>query len=121
VRPSDDGSRDRPHRGCADDRSHHRSHRGPDAGAVLGTNRGVPASPVVRKAIAGQSTPADAAVYQIYNEIADRTIPQGPNLPNDQEFVNQLKLLGQSVAYGQSTVDKASTDLIALINRLSTK
>ena len=93
----------------------------PKAGAVLGTDRGVPASPVVRTAISGQSTATDAAIYQIYNAIADRTIPQGPNLPNDQEFVNQLKLIGQGVAYGKSTVDQASTDLIALINRLSTK
>jgi multiple sugar transport system substrate-binding protein len=55
----------------------------PEAGAVLQTNRGVPASPVVRQAIAGQATPADAAVYRIYDAVADHTIPQGPNLPND--------------------------------------
>jgi multiple sugar transport system substrate-binding protein len=53
--------------------------------------------------------------------VADRTIPQGPNLPNDQEFVNELKLIGQKVAFGQSTVDAGAADLQALIERLGAK
>lgn len=93
----------------------------PEAGAILETNRGVPSSPVVRQAIAGQSTPTDAAVYAIYDAIADHTIPQGPNLPNDQEFVNELELIGQQVAYDQSSVEQAAEDLIALIERLAEK
>lgn len=93
----------------------------PEAGAVLETNRGVPSSPVVRQAIAEQATPMDAEVYRIYEAVADRTIPQGPNLPNDQEFVNELELIGQQVAYGQSTVDEAAEDLQALIERLAAK
>ena len=93
----------------------------PEAGAILQTNRGVPSSPVVRQAIADQATATDAAVYRIYDAIADRTIPQGPNLPNDQEFVNELTLIGQQVAYGQSTVDQAAQDLQALIERLAVK
>jgi multiple sugar transport system substrate-binding protein len=93
----------------------------PEAGAALETNRGIPSSPVVRQAIAGQATETDAAVYRIYDAIADRTVPQGPNLPNDQEFVNELELLGQRVAYGESTVDQAAEDLQALIERLAVK
>lgn len=93
----------------------------PDAGAVLETNRGVPSSPVVRQAIADKATPTDAAVYRIYDAIADRKVPQGPNLPNDQEFVNELELIGQAVAYGQSTVEQGAADLQALIERLAVK
>ncbi len=93
----------------------------PEAGAVLGTNRGVPSSPIVRTAISAQATEADAAVYRIYNAVADRTIPQDPNLPNDQEFVNELRLIGQAVSLGKSSVDKGAADLIALITRLSKK
>jgi multiple sugar transport system substrate-binding protein len=93
----------------------------PEAGAILETNRGVPSSPVVRQAIAAQATATDAAVYRIYAAIADRMIPQGPNLPNDQEFVNELDLIGQQVAYGESTVDQAAEDLQALIERLAVK
>ncbi|MBI9048758.1 MAG: extracellular solute-binding protein [Anaerolineaceae bacterium] len=93
----------------------------PEAGAVLETNRGVPSSPVVRQAISGQSSATDAAVYRIYDAVADRTVPQGPNLPNDQEFVNELLLIGQAVGYEMSTVDQAAADLQALIERLTIK
>lgn len=93
----------------------------PAAGAILQTNRGVPSSPVVRVSIAEQATPIDAEVYRIYNAIADRTVPQGPNLPNDQEFVNELELIGQQVAYGESTVEQAAESLQALIERLAVK
>lgn len=93
----------------------------PEVGAILQTNRGVPSSPVVREGIASEATPLDAEVYRIYGAIADRVIPQGPNLPNDQEFVNELELLGQQVAYGQSTVEQAAADLQALIERLAVK
>jgi multiple sugar transport system substrate-binding protein len=93
----------------------------PEAGAILQTNRGIPSSPVVRQAIAEEATAMDAAVYRIYDAIADRTVPQGPNLPNDQEFVNELDLLGQQVAYGQLSVEQAAEELQALIERLAVK
>lgn len=93
----------------------------PEAGAILETNRGVPSSPVVRQAIADRATATDAAVYRIYDAVADRMVPQAPNLPNDQEFVNELELIGQQVAYGVSTVDQAAEDLQALIERLAAK
>lgn len=95
----------------------------PEAGAILETNRGVPSSPVVRAAIADQATPLDAEVYGLYNAVAEagRTVPQGPNLPNDQEFVNELELIGQQIAYGQSSVEQAAADLMALIERLAVK
>ena len=93
----------------------------PSAGAVLQTNRGVPSSPVVRSATGVGASKTDAEVYRIYNAVADRTIPQGPNLPNDQEFVNELQLIGQQVAFGQSSVDDAAADLQALIERLAVK
>jgi len=93
----------------------------PTAGAVLQTNRGIPSSPVVRQETAVGASKLDAEVYHIYDAVADRTVPQGPNLPNDQEFVNELELLGQQVAYDQMTVDEAAEALQALIERLATK
>lgn len=95
----------------------------PEAGAILETNRGVPSSPVVRQAISASSSATDAAVYRIYDVVAEaeRTVPQGPNLPNDQEFVNGLELIGQQVAYGQSSVEEAAENLQALIERLAIK
>lgn len=93
----------------------------PTAGAILQTNRGVPCSPVVREKISVGASKTDAEVYRIYDAVADRTIPQGPNLPNDQEFVKELALIGQAVGYGQSTVEQAAADLQALIERLAVK
>ncbi len=93
----------------------------PEAGAILQTNRGVPCSPVVRQAIDVGATPTDAEVYRIYDAVAYRTVPQGPNLPNDQEFVSELALIGQAVGYGQSSVEDAAVELQALIDRLITK
>lgn len=80
-----------------------------------------PPSPAVRQPIADQSTATDSAVYRIYDAIVDRTIPQDPNLPNDQEFVNELEVIGQQVAYEESTVEEAAEDLQALIERLAVK
>ncbi|MDR1558693.1 MAG: extracellular solute-binding protein [Clostridiales bacterium] len=93
----------------------------PKAGAILGTNRGVPCSPVVRQAISANATELDAAVYRIYDAVADRAIPQDPNLPNDQEFVNELLLIGQNVGFGTSTVEQGGKDILALIERLAQK
>lgn len=93
----------------------------PVAGAILQTNRGIPSSPVVRQAIDVGATKTDAEVYRIYDAVADRTIPQGPNLPNDQEFVNELTLIGQQVAFGELTVDEAAEALQGLIERLAVK
>jgi multiple sugar transport system substrate-binding protein len=93
----------------------------PSVGAVLQTNRGIPSSPVVRQSTGVGASKTDAEVYRIYDAVADRTIPQGPNLPNDQEFENELELIGQQVAYGQSTVEEAAEALQALIERLAVK
>jgi len=93
----------------------------PTAGAVLQTNRGIPSSPVVRQGTAVGASKTDAEVYRIYDAVADRTIPQDPNLPNDQEFVNELELIGQQVAYEQSSVEEAAEALQALIERLAVK
>ncbi len=93
----------------------------PAAGEILETNRGIPSSPVVRQAISANATASDAAVYDIYAAVADRTIPQDPNLPNDQEFVNELELIGQQVGFGQSSVEEGAAALQELIERLIEK
>ena len=93
----------------------------PDAGNHLGTNRGIPSSPVVRTAIAGDATEIDAMLYEYLNIVADRTVPQGPNLPNDQEFVDTLKQIGQSVSFGELTREEGAQQIYDLIHRLMVK
>jgi maltose-binding protein MalE len=93
----------------------------PSAGEHLGTNRGIPSSPVVRAAIAGSATEIDAMLYNYLNLVADRTVPQGPNLPNDQEFIDTLKQIGQSVAFGQESREDGAQEIYDTIHRLMVK
>jgi len=93
----------------------------PEAGSHLGTNRGIPSSPVVREAIAGDASEVDAMLYNYLNLVADRTVPQGPNLPNDQEFVDTLKQIGQSVAFGEMTREEGAQQIYDTIQRLMVK
>jgi multiple sugar transport system substrate-binding protein len=95
----------------------------PVAGAILGTNRGVPSSPIVREAIAEDASEIDALVYEYYNLIAEqgRTVPQGPNLPNDIEFVDELRRIGQSVAFEEFTREEGAEELYNVIQRLIKK
>lgn len=93
----------------------------PEAGSHLGTNRGIPSSPIVREAISGDSSEIDAMLYDYLNTAASRSIPQGPNLPNDQEFVDTLKQIGQSVSFGQTSREEGAQQIYDLIHRLMVK
>lgn len=92
-----------------------------EAGKHLSTNRGIPSSPIVRAAIAGEATETDAMLYAYLNVAAERSVPQGPNLPNDQEFVDTLKQIGQAVAFGEITRDDGAQQIYDLIVRLMKK
>jgi multiple sugar transport system substrate-binding protein len=91
------------------------------AGEELATNRGIPSSPLVRDAIAGKATDIDRQLYEYLSVAADRTVPQGPNLPNDQEFIDTLKQIGQSVSFGELTREQGAKDVFDLIQRLMVK
>ena len=95
----------------------------PESGSILGTNRGVPSSPIVRAAIADSATPLDGQIYTYYNLISQqgRTVPQGPNLPNDQEFVDELLRIGQSVAFKTIDRQQGAQQIYDLIQRLMVK
>lgn len=93
----------------------------PSAGQHLGTNRGIPSSPVVRAAIAGDASEIDAMLYEYLNIVADRTVPQGPNLPNDQEFVDTLKQIGQSISFGELSREEGAQQIYDTIHRLMVK
>lgn len=92
-----------------------------EAGAILGTDRGIPSSPEVRTLAEANANDIDKMLFAYLNKVAPTAIPQGPNLPNDQEFVDNLKQIGQSVAFGNLTVEQGGADLFALIQRLMVK
>lgn len=92
-----------------------------EAGAILGTDRGIPSSPTVRAEIAPQANEIDAILYEYLSVAAARAVPQGPNLPNDAEFVDTLRIIGQSVAFGQMTRAEGAQDIYDLVYRLMTR
>ncbi|MCL2068751.1 MAG: extracellular solute-binding protein, partial [Oscillospiraceae bacterium] len=90
----------------------------PEAGAILGTDRGIPSSPVVRDSVAPLAGPIERMLYEYLSIAAPRTVPQGPNLPNDREFVDSLRLIGESVGFGVMTRQEAAEDIYDLIQFL---
>jgi multiple sugar transport system substrate-binding protein len=93
----------------------------PDAGKILGNDRGISISSVVREAIGANSTPADQKLYDYYAVATTYTKPMDPNLPNDQEFINTFKLIHQRVTFGQLTVAQGGEEIYKLIQRLLVK
>ena len=93
----------------------------PEAGIVLGNDRGVSSSPNVREAIAAQAGPQDRQIYDYYDLVIPKSIPQGPNLPNDQEFIDNFKTISQSVAFGRTTREDGAKEIYDLIKRLMVK
>jgi multiple sugar transport system substrate-binding protein len=75
----------------------------------------------VRAAISGEATPVEAMLYNYLNKASSRAIPQGPNLPNDQEFVDTLTRIGQSVSFGQISREEGAQQIYDLIHRLMVK
>ena len=92
-----------------------------EAGAILGTDRGIPSSPQVRSQAEANANDIDKLLFAYLNSVAHTAIPQGPNLPNDQQFVDNLKQIGQSVAFEQITSEQGGKDLFALIQELMVK
>jgi multiple sugar transport system substrate-binding protein len=92
-----------------------------EAGKILGNDRGISSSSVVRNAISAQATVIDQKVYDYYAIATRRTTPMDPNLPNDREFINELNRLVQTVAFGQMTVQQGGREVYDLVQRLKDK
>lgn len=92
-----------------------------EAGTILGNDRGISSCPAVREEIAKTANDVDKQIYGYYDVAASRTVPQLPNLPNDQEFVDNLKIIGQQVSFGELTREQGAKDLYDLIQRLMVK
>lgn len=92
-----------------------------EAGAILGTDRGIPSSPTVREKAQQNATEMDQQLFAYLNAVIENSIPQDPNLPNDQEFVDNLKLIGQQIAFGESSLEDGGQQLYDEISRLMVK
>lgn len=91
------------------------------AGEILGTDRGIPSSPAVRTGAEANAEAIDKMLFTYLNKVAPTAVPQGPNLPNDQEFIDNLKQIGQNIAFNNLTIEQGGAELFALIQRLMVK
>ncbi len=82
----------------------------PEVGKILGNDRGISASSVVRAAIAEQATEVDQKIYDMYALAASHTSPMDPNVPNDQEFTDGFKRITQEVAFGTKDTQTAAQE-----------
>ncbi len=93
----------------------------PEVGKVLGNDRGISASSVVRAAIAEEATPVDQKIYDLYALAAGHTSPMDPNVPNDQEFVDGFKKISQEVAFGVKDTATAAQEAFDFLNQMIAK
>ncbi|MDR2044630.1 MAG: extracellular solute-binding protein [Clostridium sp.] len=93
-----------------------------EAGRIMGTSRGVPASPAVREAISGEASETSKKIYAYY-DVLDTigTVPQGLNLPNDQEFVDGLAKIGERLRAGRIDSAAAAAETLKLMKELIAK
>ncbi|HHV09666.1 MAG TPA: extracellular solute-binding protein [Clostridiales bacterium] len=92
-----------------------------EAGEILGTDRGIPSSPTVREKAQQNATEIDQKLFAYLDTVIENSIPQDPNLPNDQEFIDNLKLIGQQIAFGESSLEDGGQQLYDLIAKLMVK
>jgi multiple sugar transport system substrate-binding protein len=71
----------------------------PDAGRILGTNRGISASSTYRAGV--QANPTDAKILVLAEAIGSFLSPESDHFPNDAELVSQEFLIYQSVYFDQ--------------------
>jgi multiple sugar transport system substrate-binding protein len=71
----------------------------PDAGKILGTNRGISASSTYRAGVQANAT--DAKILALASAIGSFLSPETDHFPNDAELVSQEFLIYQSVYFGQ--------------------
>jgi multiple sugar transport system substrate-binding protein len=93
----------------------------PEAGKILGNERGISSSQIVREAIAPMATPMDKKVYELYSVITKYTSPADPEIPNGNEFGNIFRLIYQQIAYKQISMTEGVNNLYGEIQRVLSK
>jgi multiple sugar transport system substrate-binding protein len=93
----------------------------PEAGKVLGNERGISSSQVVRDAIAPLASPMDQKVYDLYSLITRYTSPADPEIPNGNEFSNIFRLIYDQGAYKQIPMAECVRNLYTEVQRVLNK
>jgi multiple sugar transport system substrate-binding protein len=93
----------------------------PDAGKIIGNDRGISSSSTFRQGASSVATAADQKVFAYHDIAGPHTSPETPHLPNDTELNSTLNLIYQRVAFGQSNTTQGGQEIYDLLVRLARK
>jgi multiple sugar transport system substrate-binding protein len=91
----------------------------PDAGKILGNNRGASASSTYRAGISG--SPVDEKISAYLNVASPHSSPETAHLPNDTELNSTLYLIYQQVAFARLDTVAGGRQIASLIQTLISK
>jgi multiple sugar transport system substrate-binding protein len=93
----------------------------PDAGKILGNDRGASASSTARAGAAGSVTKEDQKIHTYLTSAGPHSSKETAHVPNDTELNSTLFLIYQGVAFGQRTPAQGGQEILDLLNRLINK
>ncbi|MFP3089462.1 sugar ABC transporter substrate-binding protein [Treponema sp. TIM-1] len=93
----------------------------PEAGKIIGNDRGISSSSSFRQGASSVATAADQKVFAYHDVAGPHTSPETPHLPNDTELNSTLNLIYQQVAFGQINTTQGGQQIYELLVRLSRK
>ena len=93
--------------------------RDPEAAAVLGLERGIPASPAVREALSGHIDEVSQRAADYITLVTPTAAPLPPAAPPGAAEINAtLKRVSEEVAFGQKTPEEGGASLVQLATEI---
>ena len=93
----------------------------PEAGKILGNDRGISSSSTYRAGAAEVASPEDKKVFAYHDIAASHSTPESDHLPNDTEFTSTLNLIYQNVAFGRLDTTQGGQQIYELMLRMIAK
>jgi multiple sugar transport system substrate-binding protein len=93
----------------------------PDAGKILGNDRGISSSSTYRAGAASALTASDQKVFAYHDLVAPHTSPETAHLPNDSELNSTAYLIYQNVSFGRINTTQGGQQIYELLVRLAKK
>jgi multiple sugar transport system substrate-binding protein len=83
----------------------------PEATEILGSERGIPGSSKVREALKAKSSEVEKRIYDYVNLALKYTRAMDQEMVNIIEWQNALIVQSQKLAFGQATIEQATTSV----------
>jgi multiple sugar transport system substrate-binding protein len=93
----------------------------PEAGKILGNDRGISSSSTYRAGAASVASDIDRKVFAYHDIAGPHSSPETDHLPNDTEFSSTLNLIYQNVAFGNLNTTQGGQQMYELLMRMIAK